>query len=162
MVKPARVEHSAGSQRGSSGLRYRSLQLSGEKEFEDLVDMRAYDGAGRSPYSSSCILRHVKNCSIWRGLVPVLAALALVSAGWVSRSGDPSAVAAATGQSAHECGHQLRAGRAYSAGEVRKLPQSARRRTLQPADLRRCEAMERSDPGSDTEPLYAAVAACTG
>lgn len=41
----------------------------------------------------------MKNCSIWRGVVPVLAALALVNLGWVSRSGDPSAVAAATGQS---------------------------------------------------------------
>jgi mono/diheme cytochrome c family protein len=40
----------------------------------------------------------VKNCSIRRGIVPVLAALALVSAGLVSRSGDPSAVAAATEQ----------------------------------------------------------------
>jgi mono/diheme cytochrome c family protein len=39
--------------------------------------------------------QHVKNRSIRRGLVPVLAALVLVSAGLISRSGDPAAVAAA-------------------------------------------------------------------
>ncbi|HEY1964971.1 MAG TPA: hypothetical protein VGG59_08570, partial [Acidobacteriaceae bacterium] len=46
----------------------------------------------------------MKNCSIWRGLVPVLAVLALACTGWVSRSGDPSAVAAATGQSSTNAG----------------------------------------------------------
>jgi mono/diheme cytochrome c family protein len=35
----------------------------------------------------------VKNCSIRRGIVPVLAALALASTGLISRSGDPSAAA---------------------------------------------------------------------
>src|ERR1700761_2009386 len=55
-------------------------------------------------HSRSCILRHVKNCTIWRGLFPVLAAFALVGAGWISRSEDPSAVAAATGQSPTNAG----------------------------------------------------------
>jgi mono/diheme cytochrome c family protein len=45
----------------------------------------------------SCILRHVKNCSIRRGINPVLATLALVSSILVARSSDRS-VAAATGK----------------------------------------------------------------
>ena len=47
----------------------------------------------------SCILRHVKNRSIRRGITPVLATLALVSAGFVARSSDRSVAAATeTGQ----------------------------------------------------------------
>jgi mono/diheme cytochrome c family protein len=46
----------------------------------------------------------VKNCSIRRGIVPVLAALALASAGLISRSGDPSAVAAAAEQPSAKAG----------------------------------------------------------
>ena len=45
----------------------------------------------------SCILRHVKNCSIRRGINPVLATLTLVSSIYVARSSDRS-VAAATGK----------------------------------------------------------------
>jgi mono/diheme cytochrome c family protein len=69
------------------------VQLSGEKIFGEIGD-----SGEASALSGSCILRRVKNRSIWRGIVPVLTAVALATGVFVSQLSRPPAIAAATEQ----------------------------------------------------------------
>jgi mono/diheme cytochrome c family protein len=87
------VEHSAACFARLRAFRTGSYNFRSRKKPDELTRE-----ATACPWLRSCILKRVKKCSIWRDVVPVLAAIAVVSGVCISESRHAFAVAAAAAQ----------------------------------------------------------------